>query len=129
MKIMYQPSIQKGTLMKIVSKPWGEERWWAITPKYVGKILIVKKGHRLSLQYHQVKHETQYIEEGTVKLTIGSSPENLEEKIVGAGDAYVLPPGTWHRIEALEDAKIFEVSTPEVEDVVRLSDDYGRQEK
>lgn len=115
--------------MKIVSKPWGEERWWAITDKYVGKILVVKKGHRLSLQYHRVKHETQYIQEGMVKLTIGTSPENLEEKIVGSGNAYVLPPGTWHRLEAIEDTKIFEVSTPEVEDVVRLSDDYGRQEK
>ncbi|MCX7766319.1 MAG: cupin domain-containing protein [Candidatus Sumerlaeia bacterium] len=114
--------------MKIVPKPWGEERWWAVTDKYVGKILIVKKGHRLSLQYHRIKHETQYLDEGKIKLTIGTSPDNLTEKIVSAGEAYILPPGTWHRLEALEDAKIFEVSTPELEDVVRVSDDYGREE-
>lgn len=115
--------------MKIVKKPWGEERWWAVTDKYVGKILIVNKGKRLSLQYHRVKHETQYIEQGKIKLTIGTGPDNLEERIVGPGDAYELPPGTWHRLEALEDAKVFEVSTTELDDVVRINDDYGRTEE
>ncbi len=113
--------------MKIVKKPWGEERWLAHTDCYAGKILIVKKGYRLSLQYHQKKHETLYVDEGVVKFTIGKR-EPLEEKILRAGDIIEIPPGTRHRIEALEDAKIFEVSTPELDDVVRLSDDYGRED-
>lgn len=113
--------------MKIVKKPWGEERWLAHTDCYAGKILIVKKGHRLSLQYHQKKHETLYVDEGVVKFTIGKH-EPLEEKILRAGDIIEIPPGTRHRIEALEDAKIFEVSTPELDDVVRVSDDYGRED-
>jgi mannose-6-phosphate isomerase len=114
--------------MKIVKKPWGEERWLANTDRYAGKILIVKKGHRLSLQYHKEKHETQYVDEGVVKFTIGQS-EPLKEKILRAGDSIEIPPFTLHRIEALEDAKIFEVSTPELDDVVRVSDDYGREDE
>lgn len=114
--------------MKIVKKPWGEEHWLAHTDRYAGKILIVKKGQRLSLQYHRKKHETQYVDEGVVKFTIGQS-DPLEEKILRSGDSVEIPPGTRHRIEALEDAKIFEVSTPELDDVVRVSDDYGREDK
>ncbi len=112
--------------MKIVKKPWGEEWWLAHTRRYAGKILFVKKGKRLSLQYHKVKHETQYLDEGRVKMLIGKG-EELEERILEKGAITEIPPGTRHRIEALEDSKIFEVSTPELDDVVRLSDDYGRE--
>ncbi len=113
---------------KIVPKPWGEELWLAHTDRYAGKILTVKKGHRLSLQYHEHKHEVQYIDTGRVKYTLGSSdrPGDYREVIAGPGTVVVLPPGAVHRMEALEDARFFEVSTPELEDVVRLDDDYGR---
>ena len=113
--------------MKIVKKPWGEEQWLAHTDKYAGKIIIVKKGQRLSLQYHEVKHETQYLDSGKIKLEIGPDGNNLHTRIVEAGTITEITPGTWHRIEALEDARIFEVSTPELDDVVRVSDDYHRE--
>ena len=114
--------------MKVVAKPWGEERWLAHTDRYAGKILILKKGHRLSLQYHEKKHEVQYVDAGRIKYTLGSidRPGEYEEVIVEAGTTVLLPPGTIHRMEALEDSRCFEVSTPELEDVVRLDDDYGR---
>jgi quercetin dioxygenase-like cupin family protein len=117
---------RRAGVMKIVKKPWGEERWLAHTDKYAGKILIVKKGHRLSNQYHRVKHETQYVDSGRLKVEL--EKEGVKDtKILEAGDILEIVPGTKHRIEALEDTKIFEVSTPELDDVVRLSDDYGRE--
>lgn len=111
-----------------VSKPWGEELWLAHTGRYAGKVLVVRKGHRLSLQYHERKHETQYVESGRIRYTLGSVDRPGEHEILDAGPGTVvtLPPGAVHRLEALEDARIFEVSTPELEDVVRLEDDYGR---
>ena len=113
---------------KIVPKPWGEELWLAHTDRYAGKILTVKKGHRLSLQYHERKHEVQYVDSGRIKYTLGSSdrPGDYSELIAGPGTVVVLPPGAVHRLEALEDTRLFEVSTPELEDIVRLDDDYGR---
>lgn len=113
---------------KTVAKPWGEERWLAHTDRYAGKILIVKKGCRLSLQYHERKHEVQYVDSGRIRYTFGSvgRPGEYKEVIAEAGTTVLLPPGAVHRLEALEDARIFEVSTPELDDVVRLEDDYGR---
>jgi mannose-6-phosphate isomerase-like protein (cupin superfamily) len=115
--------------VKVVPKPWGEERWLAHTDRYAGKLLILKKGHRLSLQYHEHKHETQYVDSGRIKYTLGSvdRPDAYEEFIAEAGTAVMLPPGAIHRMEALEDSRFFEVSTPELTDVVRLEDDYGRK--
>lgn len=112
----------------VVEKPWGEERWIAHTDRYAGKLLILRKGHRLSLQYHERKHEVQYVQSGRIKYTLGSTdrPGDHREVEVGAGTTVVLPPGAVHRMEAVEDAVIFEVSTPDLEDVVRLDDDYGR---
>jgi len=113
---------------KVVPKPWGEELLFSCTDRYAGKIIIIKKGHRLSLQYHERKHEAHYLDSGRIKYTLGSSdrPGDYREVIAEPGTVVVLPPGTVHRMEALEDVRLFEVSTPELEDVVRLDDDYGR---
>jgi mannose-6-phosphate isomerase-like protein (cupin superfamily) len=108
--------------VKIVPKPWGEERWLVCTDRYAAKLLIVREGKRLSLQYHERKHETQYLQSGRLRYTLDG-----RELIIEPGTTIVLAPGTVHRMEALEDACIFEVSTPELDDVVRIEDDYGRQ--
>lgn len=114
------------TPVKIKDKPWGREIWFADLAGYAGKILEVKKGGRLSLQYHKKKTETQYLASGKVKLTIGTSESDLKEHLLNPGDKYDIFPYTIHRIEAIEDSNIFEVSTSELDDVVRLADDYGR---
>lgn len=113
---------------EVVAKPWGEELWLTQTERYAGKVLILKGGHRLSLQYHERKHEVQYIESGRIRYTLGTpdKPDDFREVIAEAGTVIELPPGTVHRVEALEDSRIFEVSTPELDDVVRMDDDYGR---
>lgn len=115
--------------IKIVKKPWGEEVWFAQTEKYAGKILRVNKGHRYSLQYHERKMETQYLYSGKVKFIFGESENELEELILNPGDKIDVFPPMIHRVEALEDSEIFEVSTPELDDVVKLHDDYGRTGK
>lgn len=110
-------------------KPWGREVWFAHTDRYAGKILEVKKGHRLSLQLHERKMETQYIYKGRIKLSIGTDEKQLQEVTLNAGDKFDIEPRQIHRIEALEDSEIFEVSSPELDDVVKLADDYGRTGK
>lgn len=120
---------KKQNPVQIKDKPWGREIWFAHSDKYAGKILVVKKGARLSLQYHETKAETQYLYSGKVKLTIGTDENNLKEIVMNPGDKYDIYPYTIHRIEGLEDSEIFEVSTPELEDVVRISDDYKRPDK
>lgn len=107
-------------------KPWGREVWFAHTDRYAGKILEVKKGHRLSLQLHERKMETQYIYKGRIKLYIGTDEKQMQEVTLNAGDKFDIEPRQIHRIEALEDSEIFEVSSPELDDVVKLADDYGR---
>ncbi len=114
---------------EIKLKPWGREIWFAHTEKYAGKILEVTKGSRYSLQYHEKKIETQYVYSGKVKFTYGTDENNLQEKILNKGDKIDVSPYTIHRLEALEDSEIFEVSTPELDDVVKLDDDYGRTGK
>lgn len=110
------------TLHKIVDKPWGSEEWWALTDKYVGKFLRIKNGHRLSLQYHQVKEETMSVLEGTLTMTVGD-----ETFIMERGESVHVKPGTVHRMAANHgDVVVVEVSTPEVDDVVRVEDDYAR---
>ncbi len=115
--------------VKIKLKPWGREIWFAHTEKYAGKILEVKKGNRYSLQYHEKKQETQYIYSGKVKFTYGTDKDTLQDKILVPGDKIDVHPYTIHRLEALEDSEIFEVSTPELTDVVKIEDDYGRSGK
>jgi mannose-6-phosphate isomerase len=108
-----------------VEKPWGYELWWARTERYVGKILHVTAGHALSLQYHNQKEETIYVYSGRLLFEIQEG-ERLVGKELLPGDRIHVTPGTVHRMTAIEDCDLFEVSTPEVEDVVRLEDRYGR---
>ena len=110
-----------------VDKPWGHELIWAETGQYVGKILFVKAGESLSLQFHRVKDESWLVQGGRAKLELGSAGETmLKEEVVGAGATFHFRPGTVHRLTALEDTTIVEVSTTELDDVVRLEDRYGR---
>jgi mannose-6-phosphate isomerase len=111
-----------------VEKPWGYELIWAETEHYVGKVLFVKAGESLSLQFHRVKDEAWLVQEGRAKLELGSAGDPmLDEEIVAAGATFHFRPGTVHRVTALEDTTIVEVSTPQLEDVVRLEDRYGRE--
>ena len=107
-------------------KPWGYELLYALTPQYAGKVLFVKKGSRLSLQYHKEKDESQYLLSGKVLFTVQPQNSKATETIEEAGFCLHLPPMTIHRLQALEDATILEVSTSQLTDVVRLQDDYGR---
>jgi mannose-6-phosphate isomerase len=113
---------------KRIEKPWGYEIWWARTDRYVGKILHVRKGESLSLQYHNVKEETIRIQSGRLLLEIGSAGAGgpLRRVDMGPGDVMHIAPGTVHRMTGLEDCDVLEVSTPELDDVVRLEDRYGR---
>ena len=115
--------------VQVKQKPWGREIWFAHTPQYAGKILELKKGHRYSLQYHERKIETQYVATGKVKFTVGTDQDHLQEKILNPGEAIHIEVGMIHRAEALEDSAIFEVSTADLDDVVKLNDDYGRSGK
>ena len=110
-----------------VEKPWGYELIWALSETYCGKVLFVGAGHSLSLQFHREKDESWYIESGRAKLELGEAGKAvLTEEVVGAGAAFRYRPGTVHRVTAIEDTTILEVSTPQLEDVVRLEDRYGR---
>lgn len=109
-----------------VEKPWGYELRWAITDRYLGKVLHVNKGEALSLQYHERKDEYHYVVKGVVDMELGGPDGTLATHRMSAGDTLHLPPGTRHRLTAVEDTDIFEVSTPEIDDVVRLDDRYGR---
>jgi mannose-6-phosphate isomerase len=111
-----------------VEKPWGYELIWAESDHYVGKVLFVKAGESLSLQFHRVKDESWLVQDGRAKLELGSAGEAmLKEEIIGAGAAFRFRPGTVHRVTALEDTTIIEVSTAHLDDVVRLEDRYGRE--
>ena len=109
-----------------IEKPWGHEIWYAWTEQYVGKILHVNRGGRLSLQYHREKDETSYVLKGRLLLTKGPSVDRLIVTEIGEGHVWRNRPGEIHTMEALEDADVIEVSTPELDDVVRLRDHYGR---
>jgi mannose-6-phosphate isomerase len=112
--------------MRRVDKPWGYELVWAETPRYVGKILHITKGQRLSRQYHQKKDETFLVQSGEMDLEIGPA-DSVETLRLRAGDAYHCTPGTIHRMVGVTDVDVVEVSTPELDDVVRLEDSYGRE--
>jgi mannose-6-phosphate isomerase len=110
-----------------IDKPWGHEIWWAWTEDYVGKIIHVDAGHRLSVQYHERKDETSYLLSGRMTLFKGSSLDDLVATEIAPGHRWRNLPGEVHTIEALEDSDVLEVSTPHLEDVVRLQDAYGRE--
>ncbi|MGC1166473.1 MAG: cupin [Solirubrobacterales bacterium] len=118
--------MQDGELPRRVDKPWGHELWFAQTDRYAGKLLHVRAGQRLSIQYHAEKDETSYLLSGRLRLSQGSSVDSLVTTELETGAAWRSEPGQVHTIEALEDVIVVEVSTPELDDVVRLADDYGR---
>jgi mannose-6-phosphate isomerase-like protein (cupin superfamily) len=109
-----------------VDKPWGWELVWAETEDYVGKLLFVRAGHSLSLQYHERKDESWLVREGRATLELGEVGGELETLEIRPGDAFRFTPGTVHRVTAVEDTLVVEVSTPHLDDVVRLEDRYGR---
>lgn len=113
---------------KRVEKPWGYEIWWAQTDRYVGKFLHIKAGASLSLQYHEIKDETILVQSGTLLFETGTrdDPGNLKKTEMKPGDRFHITPFTVHRMTGVTDVDIVEVSTPEVHDVVRLEDKYGR---
>ena len=111
-----------------VDKPWGYELIWALSEWYAGKLLFVRKGESLSLQFHNVKDESWYVLDGRARLELGGVGEGiLEDEVIATGAAFHFRPGTVHRVTALEDTTILEVSTPHLDDVVRLEDRYGRE--
>jgi mannose-6-phosphate isomerase len=110
-----------------VEKPWGWELIWAQAEAYVGKVLFVRAGESLSLQFHNEKDESWYVQSGRARLELGDAGQGvLNSEVVGAGACFRYPPGTVHRVTALEDTTILEVSTNHLDDVVRLDDKYGR---
>jgi mannose-6-phosphate isomerase-like protein (cupin superfamily) len=113
-------------IMQVIEKPWGREEVVEINEKYMVKKLTMFAGHRCSLQYHNIKKETIYVLSGVIKIIQGASQDALEGKLYRAGDSITIPPGLIHRMEGVEDSVYLEASTPEIDDVVRLVDDYQR---
>jgi mannose-6-phosphate isomerase-like protein (cupin superfamily) len=109
-----------------VDKPWGHEEIWAETERYVGKILAIRRDARLSLQYHQLKDESIRVLSGRMRLELEDDAGAMVSTELGAGQSARIPTGRKHRFTALEDCELVEVSTPELDDVVRIDDDYGR---
>jgi mannose-6-phosphate isomerase-like protein (cupin superfamily) len=124
------PEIPKEVFVKVkprvVEKPWGHELIWAETAHYLGKILHVKAGEALSLQYHKEKDETIHLLSGRMRLWAGSLGSETKEVVLERGESFHITPFTVHRMEAIEDCDILEASTSHIKDVVRLEDRYGR---
>lgn len=112
---------------RIVDKPWGSEEIWAHTPRYVGKLIHIEAGKRLSLQYHERKVETIRVMRGRLRLHYGEDRDQVESRILEPGESAHVPAGMIHRFEALVDTDLIEVSSPELDDVVRVEDDFGRE--
>ena len=111
-----------------VDKPWGYELLWAHADEYVGKVLFIRAGEALSLQFHRAKDESWYVQSGRAKLELGEAGDPvLKTEVIGPGACFHFPPGTVHRVTAVEDTTIIEASTPQLDDVVRLDDRYGRK--
>jgi len=109
-----------------VEKPWGHELIWAESDQYVGKIIHIRAGEALSLQYHEVKDETIHLLSGEMVFEAGSSPDQLEHIKLSTGESFRVRPGTVHRMTAVSDCDVLEASTPHLGDVVRITDGYGR---
>ena len=116
------------TTKKIVQKPWGHEEIWAVTRDYVGKILFIKAGHQLSLQFHKVKEESIYLQDGEMDFVLENERGEMENLRLKPGMSKHIAPQKKHRMTAVTDCTVFEVSTPHLDDVVRLDDRYGRVE-
>jgi mannose-6-phosphate isomerase len=116
-----------GDLPRRVDKPWGHEIVWAHTDRYVGKLIVLETGKRLSFQYHEAKDEWIHVLEGRLLLTLEDDAGDITERELGAGEGSWVPTGRKHRYTAIERATLIEVSTPELNDVIRLSDDFGRE--
>lgn len=112
--------------MQVIEKPWGKEEVIEINDRYMMKKLTMWKGHRCSMQYHNIKCETIYVLSGQLRISIGPTQDSVVARIYTAGETVTIPPGVVHRMEAAEDSVYLEASTPEMDDVVRLSDDYQR---
>jgi mannose-6-phosphate isomerase len=121
------PPPPDGSLPRRVDKPWGHELIWAHTDRYVGKLLVIETGKRLSLQHHDVKDEWIHVLEGRLELTLEDDLGDVQVRELGPGEGARVPTGRRHRYEAVEKATLIEVSTPELDDVVRIEDDYGRE--
>jgi mannose-6-phosphate isomerase len=121
------PPPPPGELPRRVDKPWGHELIWAHTDRYVGKLLVIETGKRLSLQHHDVKDEWIHVLEGKLELTLEDDHGDVQVRQLGPGEGARVPTGRRHRYEAVEKATLIEVSTPELDDVVRIEDDYGRE--
>ena len=112
--------------MKIIEKPWGREEVIEINENYMMKKLTMWKGHRCSLQLHNIKKETIYVLSGKLNIISGPDKDNLTGRVYSSGETITIAPGTVHRMEGVEDSVYLEASTPEMDDVVRLVDDYQR---
>jgi mannose-6-phosphate isomerase len=124
---LHVPPADDAPLPRRVPKPWGYEIWYALTDRYAGKILHINRGHRLSLQYHERKDESCYLLTGQLLLLHGPHADQLAERVLTTGSVWRNQPGDVHTIEALENSDVLEVSTPDLDDVVRLQDHYGRE--
>jgi mannose-6-phosphate isomerase len=122
-----ESSDPEGSPGRRVTKPWGHELIWAHTDRYVGKILVIETGRRLSLQRHEVKDESIYVLSGRLRLTLEDEGGEIRTEELGRGDHRRVHTGRIHRYEAVERCELLEVSTPELDDVVRLEDDFGRE--
>ena len=112
---------------RIVRKPWGHELIWALTDKYVGKVLVIEAGKKLSLQRHLVKDESILVKSGRLRLHLEDDGGTVRQVELGPGDYRHVPTGRIHRFEAIDRCELIEVSTPELDDVVRIEDDFGRE--
>ena len=110
-----------------VPKPWGEELIWALTDRYCGKVITIETGRRLSLQYHEQKDEAIFVTAGRLRLILENDRGEDEVRELGPGDSAHVAVGRRHRYEAIERVELIEVSTPELDDVIRVEDDFGRE--
>ena len=124
---MSVPVPPEGALPRRVEKPWGHELIWAHTDRYVGKLLVIEAGKRLSFQYHEQKDEWIHVLDGRLRLALEDDDGSVGVREIGPGDGARVRVGRRHRYEALETCTLIEVSTPELDDVVRLADDFGRE--
>ena len=125
-KVLQVTNLNLNFKMDIIKKPWGKEEILELNEKYVVKRLTMKKGHKCSLQYHNLKHETVYLLAGKLKIYLGENENYLNVRVFNPGDYLSISPKKIHRMEAVEDSVYLEASTPELDDVVRIVDDYSR---